>query len=176
MNEKAYNHFLDLLKTDSSRTIADIICDEVGNNQEYFDIIYNFCFSHPYPVSMRAARVLPFCCEKYPELIHPYFDALVDNLISATIDGVRRGFMKIMVETIEPSELKNSGLLIDKCVDWALSQNEKPAIRYYAIDILVKITKKELALKNEVNSILEILLNDYTNTIRFKAKRALRSI
>jgi hypothetical protein len=176
MNEKIFNHFLELLQTDSSRAIADIICDEVGDNQEYFDIIYNFCFSHPYPVSMRAARVLPFCCEKYPELIYPYVDVLVERLMEATIDGVRRGLMKIMAESIDPSELNNSGLLVDKCVSWVLSQNEKPATRYYAIDILLRVTRKEPSLKNEVISILEILLNDQSAAIKSKAKKALRLI
>ena len=176
MKDQVYNHFLELLQTDSSRVVADMICEQVGNNKNYFEIIYNFCFSHPYPVSMRAARVMPFCCEKYPELIYPYLDVLVENLMSATIDGLRRGFMKIIAENIDPSELNNSGLLVDKCVSWALSQNEKPAIRYYAIDILLKITKKEPSLKNEVVSILEMLLNDQSKAVISKAKSSLRLI
>lgn len=176
MSEITSEHFLKLLQTDSSRAIADLICDEVGNNQKHFDILYNLCFTHTYPVSMRAARVLPFCCERYPELIKPYLDELVEKTISATIDGIKRGFLKIMAEDIDPSELKNSGLLIDKCVSWALSHNEKPAIRYYAIDILVKITKKEPLLKNEVVSILEILLNDQSKAIKARAKKALHLI
>jgi len=176
MDHKAEKHFLELLQTDSSRYIADRIMNEVGNNQEYFDIIYNFCFSHTYPVSMRAARVLPFCCEKHPELISPYLDILVENLMTATIDGVKRGLLKIMAENIDPTGINNSGLLVDKCVDWTLSKNEKPAIRYYSIDILMKISKKEPSLKNEVLSVFEILLNDPSASVRAKVKRVIRSI
>lgn len=176
MKKDLQKYYSSLLNTDSSRAIADIISEHVGNCQENFDVLFDFCFSHPYPVSMRAARALQFCVEKYPELMNPYLDKIVELTISTKIEGVKRGFLKIMSENIDPTDLNNSGLLVDKCVDWALSKNEKPAIRYYSIDILLKISKKEPSLKNEVLSVFEILLNDSSPSVISKVKRALRSI
>lgn len=176
MIKRVEKHFLELLQTDSSRFIAEILMNEVGNNQEYFNILFDFCLSHPYPVSMRAARAIQFCVGKYPKLINPYLGKLVELTISTKVEGVKRGFLKIMAENIDPYGINNSGLLLDKCVEWALSKNEKPAIRYYAIDILTKISKKEPSLKNEVMSVLEIIADDPSAAVKAKIKSALRSI
>jgi hypothetical protein len=176
MSENLQKYYLSLLNTDSSRAIADIICEHVGNSQKNFDILFDFCFSHSYPVSMRAARAMQFCVERYPELMNPYLDQMVELTLSAKIEGVKRGFLKILSENIDPTGINNSGLLVDKCVDWALSKNEKPAIRYYSIDILLKISKKEPSLKNEILSVFEILLDDSSPSVRSKVQRALRSI
>lgn len=169
-------HFLELLQTDSSRAIADIIKGEVGDNQEYFNLLYSLCFSHPYPVSMRAARALQFCCEENSGLIKPFVNDLVEKLIASKVEGVRRGFLKILAENIDSYEINNSGLLIDKCFEWALSESEKPAIRYYALDILARICEKEPLLKPELLSVIDIISNDQSAAVRSKAQKVLRFV
>jgi hypothetical protein len=176
MQKKVRERFLELLETDSSRLVAEILRKEVGDSQENFDILYSFCFSHTYPVAMRAAHALQFCCEDHPELINPYLDVLVEKIISTKEEGVRRGFLKILEENADPYEINNSGLLMDKCFEWALSENEKPAIRSYSLGILMKICIREPFLKPELMSVIEIISEDKSAAVRSKAQKVLRKI
>ena len=176
MNSEVYKHFLELLETDSSRLIADLLKNEVGNNQERFDILYSFCFSHTYPIAMRAAHALQFCCESHPEMISPYLDTIVERIIETKEEGVRRSLLKILADNVNPYDINNSGLLMDKCFEWALSQNEKPAIRSYSLGILGKICEKEPLLKPELISVIEIISKDQSAAVRSKAQKVLRSV
>jgi len=176
MKQNVKEHFLELLKTDSSRLIADMLKNEVGDSQENFNILYSFCLSHTYPVAMRAAHALQFCCEDFPELINPFIDELVEKIIETKEEGVRRGFLKILAENVDPYEINNSGLLMDKCFEWALSENEKPAIRAYSLGILVRICKREPLLKPELESVIEIISNDQSAAVRAKARWVLKMI
>lgn len=176
MKQDVYKRFLELLETDSSRLIADLLRAEVGNNQENFNILYSFCFSHSYPVAMRAAHALQFCCEDYPGLIKPFLNEIVEKIIETGEEGVRRGLLKILAENVDPYEINNSGLLMDKCFEWALSQNEKPAIRSYSLGILGRICKSEPLLKPELVSVIEIISKDQSAAVRSKAQMVLRLV
>lgn len=176
MNQKVEKYFLELLETDSSRLIADIIVTEIGNNPEYFKIVFEFCLTKPYPVSMRAARALQLCCEVRKSLIIPYLNNIVDYTINSKIEGVRRGFLKIISELPDIINLNESGILINKCFEWILSQNENPAIRVYSMEIVYNVCKQEPLLKNELTSVMELVKDDKSMAVRSRAKRILDSI
>lgn len=173
MQEKIENHFLDILKTDSSRAVADILVGEVGNNPEYFQIIFNFCILKPYPISMRAARVIQLCSKKNAKLIEPFLNDLINIIIETKVEGVKRSFLKILSEIQDITKLKNSGIIVDKCFEWLISENENPAIRCYSIDLINNLCKIEPQLKNELISSLQIIMTNKAKSIKFKAKRML---
>ncbi len=176
MNQTIEKHFLALLETDSSRTIADIIVNEIGNNPEYFRIVFDYCLTKPYPVSMRAARALQLCCEDRKSLINPYLNNIVCYALSSKIEGVRRGFLKIISELPDILNLNESGILINQCFEWIVSQNENPAIRVYSMEIVYNVCKLEPLLKNELTSVMELVKDDKSMAVRSRAKRILDAI
>lgn len=176
MNQKVEEHFLELLETDSSRNIANIIVSEIGNNSEYFKIVFEYCLTKPYPVSMRAARAIQLCCEAQTDMVKPYLNNIVNYTINSKIEGVRRGFLKIISELPDIINLNESGLLINKCFEWISSQHENPAIRIYSMEVLYNVCKQEPLLKNELTSVLDIVKNDNSMAVRSRVKRILGSI
>lgn len=176
MNPSIEKHFLELLETDSSRAIAEIIVGVVGDNPEYFKIIFDYCLAKPYPVSMRAARAVQFCVENNSLLITPYLQKLVNYTLSTKIEGVRRSFLKIISELPDIINLKDSGLLINQCFDWIVSQNESPAIKVYSLDVIFNAYKAEPLLRNELISVLELVREDNSIAVRTRVKKILGSI
>jgi len=147
--------FKALLNIDSSRLIADQVVDAVGDNFEYFKTVLELCFSEKYPVSMRAARVISLCNEKYPTLIIPYLDQLIKMIAKSKIDGVKRGILKTFKESVDLKLFTNLGELVDICFEWLMNPKEAVAVRYYCIKILTKICVIEPELKNEFITVLE---------------------
>ena len=176
MNLKMQKYILELLETDSSRVIADLISNEVGDNSEYFKILFDFCLSKPYPVCMRAARALPFCVENHNFLMNPFLDVIVELTLNAKIEGVRRGFLSAISKLPDIVNLKDSGLLINQCYDWILSQKENPAIRIYSIDVIFGACKAEPLLKTELISVLEMVKDDNSAAVRSRSKKVLGKI
>ena len=176
MNQIIEKHFLELLETDSSRNIADIIVSDIGTNPKYFKIVFNYCLTKPYPISMRAARAIQLCCEARKSMIKPYLNEIANYAINAKIEGVRRGFLKIISELDDIINLNDSGILINKCFEWIISQSENPAIRIYSMEILYNVCKQEPLLKNELASVMELVKDDKSMAVRSRAKRILGSI
>jgi hypothetical protein len=176
MNQTVEQHFLELLETDSSRAIADIIIGEVGDNPEYFKILFEYCLTKPYPVSMRSARALQFCVENHKNLINPFLDKIVNFTINTKVEGVRRSFLKVISELPDIINLNDSGFLINQCFEWIVSQNENPAIKVYSIDVIYNACKAEPLLRNELISVLDLVREDSSIAVRTRVKKILGSI
>jgi len=168
--------FIEILSVDSSRLTIDIASEAVGNDIERFRMVFDLCFDMPYPISMRAARVVQLCCEKFPKLIYPNLEESFEKMLKSDVEGVRRGFLKIYAENIDLRKFKDPGLLISYCFEW-LSDPEQPiSVRVYVMDILCKYTKIEPDLNNELAGILESLIYDGSIAVRSRAKYALKKI
>lgn len=132
----------DLLSTDSSRAVADMAVMAVGNDQAAFDVVFNLCINRSYPVNMRAARVLTLSSEKHPELIHPYLCKITGLIVSRTTGGVKRGLMKIIIDSVDINDIPDSGLLVDHCFKLIIDSEQEYAVRVYAKVIIMHETTK----------------------------------
>lgn len=167
---------LEILSMDSSRFTADVAAETVGNDPVRFKEVLDICFEHPYPVSMRAARVVQLSCERFPDLIYPYLEDSFGKMLDSDIEGVRRGFLKIYAENIDLRKFADAGTLISLCFDWVINPEQPIAVRIYAMDILGKYCNIEPDLRNEVAVTLESLIFDGSAAIRSRARDVLRKI
>lgn len=167
---------IEILSIDSSRLTVDIAAEAVGNDPERFRAVLDMCFERPYPVSMRAARVVQFCCEKFPELIYPYLEESFEKMLKSDVEGVKRGFLKIYAENINLKKFRDPGLLISFCFEWIADPEQPISVRVYAMDFLCKYTEIEPDLNNELAGILESLIYDGSAAIRSRAKDHLKKI
>ena len=160
--------------SDSSRAVVDMAAEAIGNNPEYFKLAINLTFEDNYPLSMRSARVVQVCCEKYPKLLLPYIEEIVDKLISFKVEGVKRSLLKLFRDSINLKELKQSGQLACICFDLLINPKQGIAARNYSLDILLKIAEFEPDLKTEIISIVENMLYEDSVGLRNKAGRLLK--
>ena len=140
---------------------------------ELFQEVFDLC-KEKYPISMRAARVVQFYIEKNPEKILPFLPQLLDELLTTNVDGVRRSFLKILYLTPCIINLEKSGLLLDKCLQWLMTEKEPIAVRVYCIDMLVKFAMEEAELKHEIRLAIENLPFDEYPSLKSKCRKALK--
>lgn len=166
----------ELLSTDSSRAVADMAVLAVGNDQAAFDVVFDLCINRPYPVNMRAARVLALSSEKHPELIIPYLGMITGLIISKTTGGVKRGLMKIIIDCVDINDIPDSGLLVDHCFKLILDSEQEYALRVYAMEIVFKTCRIVPDLKFELRQTLEMIEEDSPPSIRARAGMILKKL
>ncbi|MFZ4399040.1 MAG: hypothetical protein ACOYO1_03310 [Bacteroidales bacterium] len=147
---------LESLLYDSSKITVNIAADLLEAHPEQIVGMLLLCKS-PYPLSMRAARVMQIYCEKHPNTIFPFLTEITEELLKTKVDGVKRSFLKILTFVPKISSLENSAFLFDKCLEWLFSTKEAIAVRAYCIDVLIKFVNEEPELKNEISLAFENL-------------------
>jgi len=166
---------LESLLYDSSRRAIENAAIVIEGNPELFKDMLDLC-SMPYPLAMRAARVIQIFCDKYPDAILPYLNQLTDELLKTKVDGVKRSFLKIMIDKIDVKQIHNSGLVFNQCLDWLFTDKETIAVRAYSIDLLEKFTHQEPDLKNELIIVLEnVPFEDYP-CLEKRRRKCLKSL
>lgn len=158
---------------DSSRFIADLVVAEIGSDTNKFAEVMELALRDKYPLSMRAARVIALTTEKNIELIVPHLQDMIDGLDTLRVEGVKRSFLKILAEM--PVELNEDmiGLLTDRAFNWLVDPKEAIAIRYYAIDILLKVVKQYPEIKIEFAEALNSILSNDSVALKTKCRKVI---
>jgi len=159
---------------DSYRSTADSAVIAVGADEERFAEVFRISIEESYPLSMRAARVVHLCAENYPFLIEPYVDLIIEEISKTKVDGVKRSFLKILNEIISVNVLRQKPELIDLCFNLASDLRESIAVRAYCMDLILKLSKSEPDLLNELKTIAEYELDSPSAGMRSKAAKILR--
>jgi len=161
---------------DSSRILADILVADIGNSQEKYNEMVAVALMDKYPVSMRAARILTLCKSKNQTLVKPHIKTIVQSLKSIKVEGVKRGFLKILSEVPDIINEDCIGLLTDLAFDWMGDPKKAIAIRVYSIDLLMHVVKKYPDLGHEFASNMETIMEDGSSGLKSKCKHTLRKL
>jgi len=158
---------------DSSRLVADMLVQEIGDEVSKFNEMLTLSLKDKYPVSMRAARVIALCAERNPKLIEPFFNQFILPLKILKVDGVKRSFLKILAETSLIYDEESAGILTDIAFSWLEDSRQAISIRYYCIEILLKVSKQYPEIGNELQEMLEDLLKDSSSGIKSKSRKVI---
>lgn len=167
-----YNYEIKLV--DSSRLVADMLVTDIGNNKNKFAEMMELALRDEYPLSMRAARVIALCVENNNSLIEPHLQKIIDVLDKIGIEGVKRSFLKIFAEVRLNLNEDMLGILTDRSFAWLANPKEAIAIRYYAIDILIKVVELYPEIKVELSDCLHTLLENDTAALQAKSRKAIK--
>ena len=160
-----FSSLLEIVSIDSSRYLVDKGADYVGTDEQRFDEAFTIAVTAKYPLNMRAARVIEESVRRYKRFAESRINAFIEVLTWHTNDGVKRAFLKVL-EGFLPQNIHddNLGRLITICFD-KLNGIESVAVKYYSINCLMKIVRREPDLKNELKESLEYQLE--RNTVAF---------
>ena len=161
---------------DSSRMLADILAEDIGNSQKKYNEMLAVAMLDKYPVSMRAARILTLCESKNRTLIKPHIKTIVQSLAKIKVEGAKRGFLKILSEIPDVINEESLGLLADMAFDWIGDPKQAIAIRVYSIDLLLYVVKKYPDLVHEFASNLEIIMEDGSSGLKYKCRHTLKQL
>lgn len=161
---------------DSSRRTAEVAAMAAVKDPVLFRQVFDLCFIAPYPVSMRAARVIQFCCEAEPDVFRPFFIEALEKFPESKNEGVRRSFLKICSENIDLKLVPEPGRLINYCFERLVDKKEPYAIRIYSMELLYKFCLIEPELKSELKSTIEFIIDEAPASIRSRGRRILKLI
>lgn len=142
---------------DSSRNLADMLMNDIGADPEKFSQMFALAMRDTYPLSMRAARVMQLCTEKYPSLLLPHVDTVIQALPLLKVEGVRRSYLRMLNDVVKQIDEEQIGLVTDMCFRWIKDMKQAIAVRVYSLDMLVQVIGLFPDLRFELIEILETL-------------------
>jgi hypothetical protein len=136
-----------------SRKLMLAVTEYIGNDGSRFGQLMNLFLGNDNRVSQRAAGAISYCVDRYPDLVMPYLEMMLNKLDEKVNDGLRRNTLRVL-DTVDIPELL-LGKAVDICFRLLASKEEPVAVKVYAMSVLYKVTRKENELKAELRLILE---------------------
>lgn len=155
---------------DSSRAAVDAAVEAAELQPALFDEALSIACHEPYPLSMRAARVIQVYALKHPQTIAPCIPLLINALMRSQVDGVKRSFLKVLIEVVDIENIPDAGLIYNRCLDWVFSEKETIAVRAYSMDMLYKFSQFDNELSHEFMLVLENIPPDQSPGLECRRK------
>ncbi|MEO1050408.1 MAG: hypothetical protein AAFX87_07270 [Bacteroidota bacterium] len=141
------------LLAEHSRAQATRIADYVGDDNERLEELLGFFIADNYRLSQRAAWPFGICAERYPNLILPHLDGIVENLKKTVHDAVKRNTIRFLQFIDIPEHLL--GEIAEICFNYLGSAKEPIAVKVFSMTVIFNIVKKEPELKPELEFMIE---------------------
>jgi len=168
-------NFRDQLLAELSKQNTDYIASVIGKSEDLFREIMGVALSAETNVSGRAFWVVETVWLKYPYLIHPYINDLIDFLPKTKKDNQRRHSLKIL-STIDLKILDEDrlGILIDRCFNWLEDAINPTAVKMFAMEIIYNYVLIEPVLATELIAVIENQYDDSTPGFKNRADKLLK--
>ena len=168
--------FKKILSSDSSRMIAEIAVNAIGNNPEYFDFVLEMSLSEKSPVNWRASRAVELSTEKYPEFFLPHVNKIAELFPVFTTAGLKRSYAKILANYINEISEDNLSVLIDVSFKYLNSDKQDIAVRAYCMLFLYKVCEKIPELANELRDSILLCFPYFSVGLKGAAKKTLKKL
>lgn len=164
------------LLVDSSRVLADIVVDRVGEDTGLLDQLYRIALKENGQVSMRAARAFDLADEARPGFAQNYLNDITVRIPGLKHVSVKRCFMRTLsrYQLTEDEELL--GIFYDHCFRLMTSQTAPVAVRYYAMYFAYQTCLREPDLKYELIPMLEEVIRNDSPGMKVRAGDFLKDI
>ena len=168
--------FSSILAMGSERVVADLAVKILEEHPESLPDLLGLCWLEKYPLSMRAARVAQLYFEKHPGEIYQSLDNIVEKILITRIDGVRRNFLKVIAEFIDPKKINEPGPLLNKCFDWLLDGSLPPGSKIHAMSVIYKLGIDEPDILRELAATIEIIMDESEISMKTCGRKMLARI
>ncbi len=159
------NDFSTASKANNDRIVAQIL-----DCEKSFHETFTIALSNDYPEAWRASWCLHKVLPQYKSELISQVDRIFKAFPSFTHHGQIGSFIRILKSIDFNSE--NSGNVIDCCLNLLREEKIPDYVKFYSIELLVKIAKDIPDLKNEFTAFIEeVIPTGKTYMIRVKAKK-----
>jgi len=170
-------NFREQLLAELSKRNTDYIASVVDRNEQLFKELFDLIITNEEYVSGRAAWVIETLWLKYPEMITPYINDMIDFLPKSKYDNQKRHFTKIL-STIDLRDLDEDrlGILIDRCFTWLEDPIYPTAVKMFSMLIIYNYVEIEPVIATELIAIIENQLNDSTPGFKNAGSKLLKKL
>jgi len=157
-------------KAENERLVAKILADK-----EFFYTTFTIALSTDYPIAWRASWCLHKTLPKYKMEIINDVDRIFKAFPTFTHHGQKGSFIRIL-KSIDFTP-KNAGNIIDCCINLLREEKVPDYVKFYSIELLVKIAHIVPELKSEFAYFIEdVIPTGKTYMIKVKAKILLKEL
>jgi len=155
---KHLDHVKALLESEQSKNQTNLIVNYVGNDKNKMKALMSLFLDSKWEwrYNQWAAWPVGYIGRKYPSLILPYFNELINVMDNPRHDAVLRNTVRIL-EDIEVPE-KYEGEIYDRCFAFLNDVSKPIAVRCFSMTVVFKMTQKYPDLKNELLASIKLHL------------------
>lgn len=170
-------NFRDQLLAELSKRNTDYIASVVDRDENLFRELVDLVLTNEEYVSGRAAWVIETIWLKYPEMIDPHINDMIDFLPKSKYDNQKRHFLKILsTRDIKEFDESHLGILIDCCFTWLEDPVYPTAVKMFSMQIIYNFVEVEPILASELIAIIENQFEDGTPGFRNRGEKLLKKL
>ncbi|MEZ5082113.1 MAG: hypothetical protein R2750_01470 [Bacteroidales bacterium] len=161
------------LLCDSSRNTIMIAVKLIEENPKLYNNFFDFSMIDNGVYGQRSGRVIHKLAEKNPEQVKPYISAIARKITVAKSEGLRRSFLRVLMDHYNELEEDDLGLITEACFRWVVA-DEKPAIKIYSLEILYRISNLYPDLKPELMAVIESIMPHESKGIKSRGRKMIK--
>jgi len=170
-------NFKDQLLAELSKRNTDYIASVVDNDKKLFKELIDLLISNEHLVSGRAGWVIETIWLKYPDMIEPYINELIDFLPKTNYDNQRRHCLKILsTVNLRDIDEQRLGILIDRCFTWLEDPVYPTAVKMFSMQVIYNYVKIEPVIATELAAIIENQFEDATPGFKNRGEKVLKEL
>jgi 8-oxo-dGTP diphosphatase len=159
------------------RKEAEWLAASAIENPATFMKLFEYSLSSDKSLSFRASWTLTKVCDRFPEIIYPYLEQIVETLCKLENESTIRSFLRIIsLSDLGKINSHKQGLLADFCFNKLNSGVSAIAVKAYAMEILYKLTLVYPELANELSASINILMEDGSAGITARGRIILKKL
>lgn len=163
------------LAEEHTKAQKDRIVAYIGSNKDRFAVLMALFLNGEYRITQRAAWPLSYCVREHPELIGPYFKALLENLEKTGLHvAVVRNTMRLLQEVDIPK--KYHGRVMSTCFDNIQAPATPIAVKAFSLTVLEQLSATYPEILPEIKMIIEEQWDQAPPAFRSRAKKILKKI
>ncbi len=166
----------DYLLYDISKKHAAEIASKAAQDAAILKALWNFALSDETPVNWRAAWVIKGIHENNRNLIEPLISDMIRALPQLEKEGVKREFLRMIMEYPLPEGEESLGVLLDSCFRWLANPAEPIAVKIHCMTILFEICKVIPEIKQELITTIEISMQEGSAGIINRGKKTIKAL
>jgi len=139
--------------------------------------LFEYSHSSDKKLAFRASWTLTKVCDRFPEMIYPCLEQIVDSLGNIDNESTLRSFLRIIsLSDLDKIKSRKHGILADFCFNVLNSGFSAIAVKAYSMEILYKLSSIYPELANELSTSIRILIEDGSAGITSRGRMILRKL
>ncbi len=172
--ELDFETFRGFIIQENSKNHIDRVADYIGASPERFAVLVEVICENAPKYAQKATWVMEHCCDRFPFLVDPHIDQLLNQTQIDGHQGVRRGILRSLEN--RPMNEDQTGVALEIAFNFLASAEENVAIKVYSMGMIFNLTNEYPELRQELKLHIESQLPFQSAAFKSKAARVVAAL